>query len=610
MLASDLPCEILINIANLVSFKDKSPCSLTCKAWQAPFQEAMLNEIVIYDQKQLEEICDEFITNDIVYQKNGQYMRYLYLYGEFQASDEQLHILQQHFRNIKYLYVKQARISNFNFGATANWRLWDALVELQIVLDDVRIENAERKFLDIMSCLPRLKRLELIRHTWLPVRLRFTLEDFETLHEHLPQLKNLSLSTDLTVLSAVDMIHITDVSPAKGLVFFDIDSKTTDFRWLSYFARKYPALHTLRWATCNNEITLDEHQDEAVALFKAIPTGFQNLRIASIRSEECPKGEHLIFWRSFCPSNIPIKHLTCRPYLSKNTPEVFEEIIKTCMRSFSKTLESLSIKCRFIFNTPFTITNSFNHCPRLVYLRIGYCNTSIELDVLLELCASLTNLRLSRGRLLVSSTASKNVSMCKLRVVEIHRSTVSAETLDYISSRCKKLDDIQLKNTKVIGSIFQNTRSLFIDMSGTRFERFCFENVWFSTLEDDENGSSNLNLIVISHPTIDQQTTDTLNTIPSEKVSPKNTIEYTWLYSSYKKDNNNSWSSVNWRLSKGQANWARKYFRNFELKRTLAGTKYSFDSTVEITGENWKEHLFNGFTTLKCGYIANLDVAA
>ncbi|KAI9011963.1 hypothetical protein CLU79DRAFT_771396 [Phycomyces nitens] len=606
MLASELPCEILINIANLVSFRDKSPCSLTCKAWQAPFQEAMLNEIVIYDQKQLEEICDESVTNDMMYQNNGQYMRYLYLYGEFQASDEQVHILQQNFRNIKYLYVKQGRISNLNFGATADWRLWDALVELQIVLDDVRIENAEQRFLNVISCLPCLKRLELIRHTWLLGRLRFSLEDFEILHEHLPQLKHLSLSTDLTTLSARDMKRIMKASPAKDLVFFDIDSKSTDFRWLTYFARKYPAMHTLRWATYNNDTTLDEHQDEAVALFKAIPDAFLNLRVASIRSEECPTGEHLIFWRSFCPSNIPIKHLTCRPYLSQNTPEVFEEIIKTCMRSFSNTLETLSIKCRFIFNDPFMITNSFNHCPRLVYLRIGYCNTSIELDVLLELCVSLKNLRLSRGRLFVSSEAFKDVSLCSLRVIEIHRSTVSAETFDYISSRCKNLDDIQLKNTRVIGSISQKTGTLFIDMSRTRFERLCFENVWFSTSEDDENRTSILNLMVISHPIIDQHTANTI--IHSEKESPKNTIEYTWIYSSYQKDNNNGWNSEAWRLSKGQANWARKYFRNFELERDLAKAKNLFNDNIKITRKNWKDHLFHGFITLKCGYIANLAI--
>ncbi|KAI9006648.1 hypothetical protein CLU79DRAFT_779548, partial [Phycomyces nitens] len=57
MLTSDLPFEILSQVADFLQISDKISCSLTCKAWRVPFQESLLRNLEIDSVDTLEKIC-------------------------------------------------------------------------------------------------------------------------------------------------------------------------------------------------------------------------------------------------------------------------------------------------------------------------------------------------------------------------------------------------------------------------------------------------------------------------------------------------------------------------------------------------------------------------
>ncbi|KAI9014530.1 hypothetical protein CLU79DRAFT_767137 [Phycomyces nitens] len=611
MLPSDLPFEILIIIANLVSLKDKSLCSGICKSWRAPFQESMLKDVVIHTKDELDAICDMSSENPRIYQKNGQHVRHLFLYENSHPSDEHIHILQQHFPYLQHLHIKGERFSSTTFGTAVNWNLWSSLRELWIGMETLVPDNSERVFLDIISCLPQLRRLELARHSWY-TKMWFTLNDFETLHRKLPRLEHLALGLDMNELSTKDLVRIFNTAPVTNLTYFDIDTKIIDYRWLCYFAHKYPRLHTLQWRTDGSGMAREKYQKEAASLFKTIPEAFRYLRTIKMKSERSRDEENLSFWEILCPCNILVKSIKWQPYIFYDRPDIIERIIKTCMHSFSETLEILSIECLFNLDHPFLIRNAFNYCPRLVDLNIHHCNASIELDTLLDIFPCLGKLRLFGGRISVSPEASKNISVRELRSIEIHQATVTSASLEYISSCSKRLDNLHLSSTKVTGTISQKTGRLCIDMSRTRFENLYLGHVRFSTSKDEDNEDHNLNLMILARSAVDTIRKRDSNQDPLIPGEDKpNMIKYTWLYTSHERARNQWWTSKTHRLTKAQANRAHQYFCDFERERYLAiqrGPRH--DDKEERTMENWTNHLYHGFTTLKCGYIEKYTIGS
>ncbi|KAL0077642.1 hypothetical protein J3Q64DRAFT_1746627 [Phycomyces blakesleeanus] len=646
MLPSDLPFEILIIIANLVSLKDKSLCSRICKSWRAPFQESMLKDVVIHTKEELDAICDMSTKNPRIYQKNGQHVRHLFLYENSHPTDQHIQILQQHFPYLQHLHIKGEHFSSTTFGTAVNWNLWSSLRELWIGMETLVTENSEKMFLDIISCLPQLRRLELARHSWY-TKMWFTLNDFETLHKNLPRLEHLALGLDMNELTTKDLVRISSTPPVSNLSYFDIDTKIMDYRWIAYFAHKYPKLHTLHWRTDGSGMARMKYQKEAASLFKSIPNAFKYLRTLRMKSERSQDEENLSFWEIFCPSTILVKSIKWQPYIFYDRPDIIERIIKTCMHSFSETLEILSIECLFNLDHPFLIRNAFiHHCPRLVDLNIHHCNASIELDTLLDVFPALGKLRLFGGRISVSPQASEKISISKrqLRSIEVHQATVSSATLEFISSCSRRLDNLHLSSTKVTGSISQKTGRLCIDMSRTRFENLYLGHVRFSTSEDEENEDHNLNLMILARSAVDimkikdnnnnpddpmmldndSSNTDSNNNISdssssssgsssnnSSKETKSNTVKYTWIYTSHEKARNQWWTSNTHKLTKAQANRAHQYFCDFERERYLAMQRGPrSDDKEERTLENWTKHLYHGFTTLKCGYIEKYTIGS
>ncbi|KAI9014486.1 hypothetical protein CLU79DRAFT_766954 [Phycomyces nitens] len=596
MLASDLPFEILTNISKFLHTKDKFHCMFTCRSWKTPFQESMWRKVCILDRKKLEAICGTSAIKDSIY-LNGHNTRDLYLNGKIQTTDSQLYALQLCFQNLRRLYIKRNCLDEADFGKQADWNLWQYLEDLCIVLDELRINNTEKVFLGIISCLPRLKRLDLIRHSW-KTKLGFTMEDFETLHKYLPSLEYLTLSVDLGTLSREELMQTKTIDPAHKLTVFKVDTKIADHRWLYYFAQKYPNIHTLRWEPYDKNGAKDDHLEETSNLLKSVPGAFRHLTTLNVHSAGTSDWLHLSFWKILCPSSLIVKNISCRPYLHTRNPEVLEDIIRTCLDSFSRTVETLSIKGRHRFNIPHKITELFVYLPLLVYLNIDQPDASIVLDDLLNRCMALKRLRFSCGWISVSSDSHNVLKRHELRMIEVYDSTINTDTFDYLSFHCRNLKYLSLTEIKAIGKVSQKSGSLCLNMSYSSFEMLHIYGIQLYPSEENINPNTVVNIMVFSRPAI-------------AKEDSKRFRESTWFHLYCDEKDMDKGTHTTRIMKKKEVNQARKYYRHFQRNKNNTKT---LDELRSIDGQTtryaWKKDLPRGYAILNCGDVAKYVIGS
>ncbi|KAL0084223.1 hypothetical protein J3Q64DRAFT_1699593 [Phycomyces blakesleeanus] len=630
MLASELPFEIISHIASFLSFKRKYICTVVCKSWQAPLQESLWSELRIFNRKKMEKICDQSTDEYQSYHRNGQHVKTLFLEGELRASDGELHTFQQHFQSLNSLTIEQNGLSNDNFAATANWNLWGKLTELTIHLSKWNSDSSEKPFLDIFACLPCLTKLRLSQG-WVNGSMYFTWNDFETIHDYLPRLESLSVNMTLASLSSNDLDLIQDVKPANRLVIFGPEAVYHDYRWLCYFALKYPNIHTLGKMSFGNDRLVEDCPSSMIPWFESISFVFQYLKaITSVIGGHEGK-PNLLFWNVLCPFHIPIKRLEYDVHVSLITPGTFESIVKEAVNPFSKSVESVCIRTYNYIRGLWVLTATLDYCPNLVDLNLRIRCVIIEMDILLNRCVALKRLKLSGGSLIISPEAPKTTTLHGLRMMELTFIKTSSKTLNNISFRCRRLNYMQLTNTSITGSISSTTGNLCVDMSYTRFKVLLLRNVRFN-ISEIHSDINNINFMVLSRPIIDQQLRDDTrhrrrrrvsswyrlpffaaqsDALLSSKGHPKNGVEATWFYTPHKYEGVEGWMSQTWVLTETEVKKALDYYNHFNHGESTALKKqYKPADNIRKKRSDWKGDLFRGYATLKCGYVAEYTIGS
>ncbi|KAL0084458.1 hypothetical protein J3Q64DRAFT_1862609 [Phycomyces blakesleeanus] len=88
-----------------------------------------------------------------------------------------------------------------------------------------------------------------------------------------------------------------------------------------------------------------------------------------------------VFWDFLCQSSLPIKNLKYRTRYSYSGRDFLEEILRQFARSFSNTLETLSIERNICFNPENIVKAEFSYFPQMVDLEIKECGVSIAFDI-------------------------------------------------------------------------------------------------------------------------------------------------------------------------------------------------------------------------------------
>ncbi|KAI9014511.1 hypothetical protein CLU79DRAFT_767091 [Phycomyces nitens] len=542
MFAQNLSFEIITLIAHFLSNKDRLTCATVCKRWTVPFQESLWNELDICDQKKLNAVYSICTGKDNVSKMNGRHVNRLGLDGNLSMSSKQMRVFQRCFPNLHQLnmgYINQ----NANKLETAiEWKKWGYLRKLEFCTDLTKLINPENPLLGILRHLNLLETLDLTHNDNSPSPL-FTLKDFEALHRHLRKLKRLKLDVRLDHLSSQDISRIIKLSPQDGLKDLSLSAIIPDYRWLCYIAHTYPAIKYLSLQSNDNNEPENTYYQETVEMASKLPTAFQHLEKLVLKTSENTEHIQYIYWRAFNVFNIPLKHLVHRINSCIDRPGMMVELIDSCTRSCSETLQRLSIQGRLLFCSPNSIDNAFNCCPWLLDLDIGECNLAIPLDILLGRCVSLKRLRIHNARLSIKKKILR-IYPHSLRIIELRNSSIDVLVFHYLSMRCNRLNYMYLTGISIDGFALQKTLKLKINMSFTHFELLILHNIRFYTLYGDASVDIGCNMMALSRPAgANQSPQNPKRPIMTHAFyKPIRPVESIWLHMFYGKNADKKWT--------------------------------------------------------------------
>ncbi|KAI9018108.1 hypothetical protein CLU79DRAFT_302658 [Phycomyces nitens] len=498
MQASQLPFEIIACIASFLTVQQKLSCITVCQAWRTPFEESLWHTLVVGSRTTLETICDLSNVQNNVYRKNGHLVKVLKLM--VLLRDDQLRIVQECFSSLKQLNTIGRSLTKSTIAAETDWSYWGSLTCLIIQIDDLKIQIPVTKLLEILSFLPCLKHLDYFKPIWSPNPV-YTLQDFETLHSYLPQLRRLSVSANFAEFTQKDVSYITKKAfPVNHLAELFIDSCQVDLRWLYYFARKYTNLNTIKWRNSDWKVPKTIYKEEAAMLIKELPSMFPHIKTVLNMSALPKDWAKFVFWDPLSRSGVLLDYIRHGLYRD-NTTDKARLCSSDSMRACLKSVQSLYVEAESFFSDPCSIPMAFDFCCTLVNLDIDIHGSPIAIDLLLDKCKALKKLNLIVSSVTTTSDMPSTQAIHALQDIGFEKATISAVVLNYISSRCLYLGCMRMHTVKVFGKMSHDTKSLLIDMSYTRFNLLELNNVMFYASTDGICDSGNaINILQLVRP--------------------------------------------------------------------------------------------------------------
>ncbi|KAI9024475.1 hypothetical protein CLU79DRAFT_834445 [Phycomyces nitens] len=626
MLISHLPLDILFQIAKLLSNKDKIQCSLVNKRFSVPFQESLWEEIQISSSSGLDSICKTYEQGYKSVQRNLYHTKSLTLGEAVHVTEKQIRILQQTFPKLRYLCILNYLLDQSSFTMPTDWSSWGSLNELVFSLLDCTISRAKKIVLDIVCSLQFLSKLT--------ISLQFTIKDFEMLHSSLCQLEYLSINIVLSPLTIHDIKTVDIMVPATRLTFLKIYAQTTVHRWMCYFAAKYPNLHTLEGLVIGeNDKTVEYQSEIASASFPTIPHSFRHLK--SFQATVAPRSAqtYLAIWKHFGLSNTSLGHVDCEltgPVMNKTN---LVSIIKASVEPFADTLETLSFEYfeyEFTKN-PLTAAMALGHYTCLGYLHISSKPSSVTLNHILDSCVALKALKLCARWIIIDPSAPTRSKPHGLRVLEIHYSAITAETLNFVSLHCPRLSYMWLLDTSIHGQICHKTGTLSVDMSKTSFIILRLTSIRFSISDDfdsngdgDGDGEMNFGVFALCQTTIKTPPREkkksskwkmplirqfltprkTFDEDLSDKDDPTKNAKTDWYYAKHEYRRYSGWSYTMWKLTTKESEYVQDYLSSFQYNVSEKKRASGGHGNTSNTKNNWKKDLYRGCAILECLYAA------
>ncbi|KAL0077628.1 hypothetical protein J3Q64DRAFT_1746571 [Phycomyces blakesleeanus] len=611
----ELPFEVLSNIAEFLSLKDKIACTYVCKLWKDPFQVASWSYLKIYNSSSIYAITKPKTNEMTTYQINGKYAKGLYLYRTIRINSDCLQRIQQELPNIRNLTIGFVCLRKCNYGILSNWRNWKFLDTLIVEMDDF-LANPPSGFFDIFSFLPSLKKLELVEVT--PKVLELKVEDFDALQVHAPLLENIHLYGVLTTLIHKDIKNIAKTVPANNVTEFELNCLNNDQRWIYFFARKYPNLRKFILGTEEISSLPVVSCEKAVSLFASDLYAFSCLEELSVRMSGSSDDSHISFWKMFSSCNIPVKRLTYSPRFYQGTSDnISGRAIEASVKFFSNTIEELYISYFGAYKNIKDVTSALSCCTRLVKLNISTFRISIKLDKLLNGCKALKNIMLGEVDIDISSSAFNTRIPHDVSTISFVRSTITADTFNYLSPRCMKLQIMCVSESVISGSISEESGKLAIDLSSTNLKYFHLNGSEIKASNNLSDEPISINIINIHRPIsrhslgLESDINKEAKTGPiytSNEKSMEN-IDASWVHIYRLFDGSGHWNSAKRVLGKKESKRARKYYSNFQIRnKAETDNEYLRSWRGQVLKKKWRKDLCRGYAEIRLGYIEKYDI--
>ncbi|KAI9020097.1 hypothetical protein CLU79DRAFT_757159, partial [Phycomyces nitens] len=591
MLTPKLPFEILSRIANLMNSCDRIAGSITCKAWQAPFEEVLWGTIDIYNQQRLDFVCKTPREANKIYPYRGSYARELNLWG-FKLGDQEIFLmLQQIFPNLRRLNINENCLDDMNIGKISNWNLWGSLQKLNVDLSKAMNTNLKNDFLKILKDLPYLEHLESYFGEK-RISITFELEDFEAMHSDLKQLEELIIGAVLLPLSSDDVARISTLEQRPKVKKLTVYSTLKDSRWLCYFGHKYPNLDTLVWINVDNIQALDLHQEETISILKTFPPVFQNLGEIGVRTTGTTLQHHLIYWNIFSQFHTPVKEVSHTFSSPTSSARLAQDIVQSLTQAFSSTIEILFLKRNEKGNRLQEIANAIVECPRLVDFSVHIIGVVIFVKIVLQKFPALKRIEVNNGIMAHSGQKSAEPLNHGLRMVKMSKGTLMVSSLSYLSFNCNRLKYVSLDDMVIFGPMDEESGKVEVDMSWSNLHLLRLHATRFQASRATFNRKTVINLMEIREKRLFYQDDKRNTEEEEEEYLEPDSIWSNW-YHIYG-DLNNQTKTWNMRqLNEDEFNEVIYFFDNHVNDENL-DTQDNRTRNGLVQMDEWRRDLYRG----------------
>ncbi|KAL0097889.1 hypothetical protein J3Q64DRAFT_1715693 [Phycomyces blakesleeanus] len=506
MLVFELPFEVLVRIASLLSLEDKLSCTAVCKAWKPLFQESLWDTLYIQNERKLIDICYSTASHNCIYPENGSRVKEIYMSKGLLPSIEEIMVIQRMFHNTDLLYAPLRVLGSPDIQKFTESYSWKSLTCLEIIIDgfDSPVERIP-SFIKATAYLPCLTRLEFVKN-YTESSLIYTINDIEDLHSNLPHLKYLSLNGGVSDITTNNMIIFSHIIPAKCLTVAKLDLESMDIVWLYYSMCKYSNIKSLHWNISKSLIAQDDFIDYINIQIKKIPNPLKYMNTLVIKDTWCNEETYEYLYKLISYHKPPISHIKyskCITYHTENELYLLSDNIRNLVGAFSQSLQKIEITTNANFSDINTIMKELGSCPDLVELHLSLSNTLIDIDVLLNHCVGLKKLKLSGKRVFISSDVPENTTPHGLCLLEVSRTIANTNLFYYISFRCRHLKYMHLNYMNVFGTFTKSTRGIVINMPHTHLQLLLLNCVSFCTEHGSEYSNEGaVNLMTSMKPRI------------------------------------------------------------------------------------------------------------
>ncbi|KAL0073744.1 hypothetical protein J3Q64DRAFT_1745029 [Phycomyces blakesleeanus] len=605
MSISKIPPEILTSIAIHVPDESLPQCSLVCKQWREVFFKKLWEKVEAHDKKSTAAVFD--ISSENRYLIYGQYVKTIYIYGDYHVSSKDVLFLQQLFPNISYVWL--TLLCTEMTDTDTDWSTWKALktfvMDFRHCIDSILIKLCPA----ILSQLPNVTDLVLFFEDSYISKIG----DFEAIHDYMPSLRVFTHNTDQARLTDEDMERIAKTAPANSLLSFTLRVKIQDLRWLYYFALKYPNVREMDLQFYGQKDYLKD-SDLAVASSKIsmLSHVFPSLEKIAFFTRQFNPLFRFAFRKIFHQKTVFIKEFKYEFFGVTPDDRIFETM-KEVMSICSETIEYIQFAKTGNYMedfTPHDISKSFIYCPRLTTLSLQDCNASIQVDMIADYCPSLKELYLFSGRIYIGPETVKSARPHGLRILMLYSVYTDPDTLKYISVRCESLSHMILDRLRVFGSISADTGNLLIDMSSARLTELRFSRLRFIApgeigppYRQNEIDLIKLVRLIAPYPRtvegreqIEESSTDH---VPICKTAAH------WFASGLKYMQNTSSILI---LKQAEIDRLQEYFDNYQ-ENMLSGKMETIQISKESeTPQTWDMDPSRGYVTFMCGYAEGFAI--
>ncbi|KAI9032612.1 hypothetical protein CLU79DRAFT_727111 [Phycomyces nitens] len=620
MLVPRLPLEIIARIASFVPKDEMPEYILICRAWKEIFEIAMMERVVL-SLKGWHDLVSLSDNNHGHHKKwsKGNYTKELVLHPYMSVRDIQYTSLQRIFPNIVHFDINVLGPYHFMQLIALDWKTWSNLRELRISFSLGLVNYDSSVILKVLESLSCLRRLVIhtkpgVRAEFIDLsvpdmyRASFTVEELETLHEHLPRLQYLDLQIDF--VKNTNEIAIDNIIPAKDMDTLRVNINNISPSWLSYFAQKYPNIRIMELKGDNPAKMSFEYTDMVVkknmTRFYRLTNTLGKLRKLSISKYNSDRAiQHIIYWNNLPSSKSKLCSIYYDPlYITPSIYDYRRDIIFPLSLISSK-IEQLSIRERYDCVLPSSILETIEICPKLTYLDMKCNGQEIRLDTVLDTCVNIERLCIKSASVTTDKTRSNDRPIYGLQLLDMTKVEIEADVFFYISQHCPRLHNMKLYNVGIYRRDLSRTREFRVSMPHTNFQKLCLYGLQFYYL-DGTNSSGNINFVLIPKNT---QETDN-QTIFSAST---NTSEYSINSSDY------SWRNI---CSKIKClNFPQYYVREMQAKEIKRASQlfdglYSTDSRDELVNKDldldpkiygWEDDIHKGYVLFKCNHINTLE---